>query len=71
MKDYTLHVSLSSTRPAWGVYVHHGPARKGTLLEGGFFSRVAALEAKDLWATELLNSEVELAERKAGWDGTP
>lgn len=76
MSSYTLHVYRTTRnrvgRPTFGVYVQlaaDGSAQE--LLEGGFFTRAAANEARDLWAIDLLNNEVEQAERAAGWDPKP
>ncbi len=41
------------------------------LLEGGFFDPAVAEEARASWERECLQSEVEDAERKAGWDPNP
>jgi len=50
----------------FGIY-----APDGTLLEGGFFYKTNAEEAKENWEKDLLNDEVEKAERAAGWDPNP
>jgi hypothetical protein len=39
-----------------------------TVIEGGFFSKSAAEAVAAYWRQELVNDQVEKAERAAGWD---
>jgi len=67
---YTFHVYRSGR--TFGVYVQPGTDGSGQeLVEGGFFSRKAAEEAKLTWEREYLQDLVEKAERAAGWDPNP
>ena len=66
-----LHVHR--TGRTWSVFAE--PGNDGTaqeeLVEGGFFDLAAACRARDHWEQELLQDQVEKAERKAGWDPNP
>lgn len=69
---WALHVYRNHKSNTFGVYVQ--PGKDGTaqeLIEGGFFTRMAANHARNRWERELLQDEVEKAERKAGWDPNP
>ena len=60
-------VVVKQTGRSFGVY-GVVPGQPDELLEGGFFSRAYAEMARDTWERECRQSEVEDAERKAGWD---
>lgn len=70
--EYTITVRQTSGPASggrWGVF---GVTAQGAeLIEGGFFQRAAADRARARWERECLQSDVEDAERRAGWDPNP
>lgn len=61
---------VKRTGKTFGIFAKYDDGRE-ELVEGGFFEWSAAVEARDEFEADALRAEVEIAERKAGWDPNP
>ena len=73
MKGYAIEVRKTGrTFGVFGItFTGDGGELSAELIEGGFFTRPAADACREQWERECVQSEVEDAERRAGWDPNP
>jgi len=61
-------IEVQPTGNTFGVF-GIADGQSADLIEGGFLSKSAAEKRAATWTRRCLQSEVEDAERRAGWDG--